>query len=76
LVTEIVQEALRRGLIVESAGTYGNVLRFLAPLVTSDAQLERGLEILKAAIASSLSVLSGTSSHQPCVMVGDEQKNL
>jgi 4-aminobutyrate aminotransferase/(S)-3-amino-2-methylpropionate transaminase len=54
LVSEIVQEAARRGLIVESAGTYGNVIRFLSPLVISDAQLERGLEILKAAIAASL----------------------
>ncbi|MDR0641566.1 MAG: aspartate aminotransferase family protein [Treponema sp.] len=58
LVTEIVQEAVRHGLIVESAGTYGNVLRFLSPLVISDAQLERGLEILKAAIAVSLKKLA------------------
>ncbi|MDR2747832.1 MAG: aspartate aminotransferase family protein, partial [Treponema sp.] len=57
LVTEIVQEAVRHGLVVENAGIYGNVLRFLAPLVISDAQLERGLEILKAAIAVSLKKL-------------------
>jgi 4-aminobutyrate aminotransferase/(S)-3-amino-2-methylpropionate transaminase len=57
LVEEIVQEAVRHGLIVESAGTYGNVLRFLSPLVISDVQLERGLEILKAAIAASLKKL-------------------
>jgi 4-aminobutyrate aminotransferase/(S)-3-amino-2-methylpropionate transaminase len=61
LVSEIVQEAARRGLIVESAGTYGNVLRFLAPLVISDAQLEKGLEILKAAIASSLAAITKPS---------------
>jgi 4-aminobutyrate aminotransferase/(S)-3-amino-2-methylpropionate transaminase len=54
LVQEIVQESARRGLIVESAGTYGNVLRFLSPLVISDAQLDKGLEILKAAIAAAL----------------------
>ncbi|MDR0731383.1 MAG: aspartate aminotransferase family protein [Treponema sp.] len=54
LVAEIVQQAARRGLIVEGAGTYGNVLRFLAPLVISDTQLDRGLEILKAAIEASL----------------------
>jgi 4-aminobutyrate aminotransferase/(S)-3-amino-2-methylpropionate transaminase len=58
LVTEVVQEAARRGLIVESAGTYGNVLRFLSPLVISDAQLEAGLGILKAAIDVSLKKLS------------------
>jgi 4-aminobutyrate aminotransferase/(S)-3-amino-2-methylpropionate transaminase len=54
LVSEIVQESARHGLIVENAGTYGNVIRFLSPLVISDAQLERGLEILKAAIAAAL----------------------
>jgi 4-aminobutyrate aminotransferase/(S)-3-amino-2-methylpropionate transaminase len=54
LVAEIVQEAVRRGLIVESAGTYGNVLRFLSPLVVSDAQLDAGLGILKTAVAVSL----------------------
>ncbi|MDR3145908.1 MAG: aspartate aminotransferase family protein [Treponema sp.] len=57
LVSEIVQESARHGLIVENAGTYGNVIRFLSPLVISDAQLERGLEILKAAIAVSLDKL-------------------
>jgi 4-aminobutyrate aminotransferase/(S)-3-amino-2-methylpropionate transaminase len=54
LVSEIVQESARHGLIVENAGTYGNVIRFLSPLVITDAQLEKGLEILKAAIAASL----------------------
>jgi 4-aminobutyrate aminotransferase/(S)-3-amino-2-methylpropionate transaminase len=58
LAAEIVQEAAGRGLIVESAGTYGNVIRFLAPLVISDAQLDRGLDILKAAIAASIKKLS------------------
>jgi 4-aminobutyrate aminotransferase/(S)-3-amino-2-methylpropionate transaminase len=50
LVTETVAEAARNGLIIESAGTYGNVIRFLCPLVATDAQLERGLEILKDSI--------------------------
>jgi 4-aminobutyrate aminotransferase/(S)-3-amino-2-methylpropionate transaminase len=58
LVAETVREAVLRGLIIESAGTYGNVIRFLSPLVISDAQLERGLEILKEAIAVSHKRLS------------------
>jgi 4-aminobutyrate aminotransferase/(S)-3-amino-2-methylpropionate transaminase len=57
LVAETVREAAQRGLIIESAGTYSNVIRFLSPLVISDAQLERGLEILKEAIAVSLKKL-------------------
>ncbi len=49
-VNALVQEAVRRGLMIENAGTYGNVIRFLAPLVMTDEQLEAGLAILKASI--------------------------
>ncbi|MFC3504551.1 4-aminobutyrate--2-oxoglutarate transaminase [Micromonospora krabiensis] len=37
------------GLLTLTCGTYGNVLRFLPPLVISDAELARGLDILDAA---------------------------
>ncbi|WP_433531586.1 4-aminobutyrate--2-oxoglutarate transaminase [Micromonospora sp. CA-263727] len=37
------------GLLTLTCGTYGNVLRFLPPLVISDDELARGLEILDAA---------------------------
>ncbi|MDR3113518.1 MAG: aspartate aminotransferase family protein [Endomicrobium sp.] len=50
LVNKIIQDAAQNGLIIENAGTYGNVIRFLAPLVITDAQLEKGLEIFKKAI--------------------------
>ncbi len=49
-VFDLVQEAVQRGLIIESAGTYGNVLRFLSPLVVTDEQLAAGLSILKDSI--------------------------
>jgi len=39
------------GLLVLTCGTYGNVLRFLPPLVIDDDTLHRGLEILSAAFA-------------------------
>ncbi|MFT4108519.1 aspartate aminotransferase family protein [Propionicimonas sp.] len=51
LVAALVAECAARGLIIESAGTYGNVIRFLAPLVITDAQLAAGLDILEAALA-------------------------
>ena len=38
------------GLLVLTCGTYGNVLRFLPPLVISDSELDRGLEILGQAL--------------------------
>ena len=49
-VKNIVHEAAQNGLMVESAGIYGNVIRFLAPLVITDEQLEAGLDIFEAAI--------------------------
>ncbi|BCB79768.1 4-aminobutyrate--2-oxoglutarate transaminase [Phytohabitans flavus] len=39
----------RSGLLTLTCGTYGNVLRFLPPLVIDDTTLERGLEILEGA---------------------------
>jgi 4-aminobutyrate aminotransferase/(S)-3-amino-2-methylpropionate transaminase len=57
LVTAAVREAVNRGLVIESAGTYGNVIRFLCPLVVSDAQLDRGLEILKESITAAIKKL-------------------
>lgn len=50
LTSAIIQEAAKHGLMVEGAGTYGNVIRFLAPLVMTDEQLEAGLEIFENAI--------------------------
>jgi 4-aminobutyrate aminotransferase / (S)-3-amino-2-methylpropionate transaminase / 5-aminovalerate transaminase len=37
------------GLLVLTCGTYGNVLRFLPPLVIDDASLTRGLDLLTTA---------------------------
>lgn len=54
LVTAIIRHAVQNGLIVESAGTYGNVIRFLCPLVVTDTQLQKGLDILQNAIAASI----------------------
>ncbi len=50
LVAELVQECVKNGLIIESAGTYDNVVRFLSPLVVTDEQLEAGFDILESAI--------------------------
>lgn len=50
LVTKLVQYCLQHGLIIENAGTYLNVIRFLAPLVITDDQLKAGFEILENAI--------------------------
>jgi 4-aminobutyrate aminotransferase/(S)-3-amino-2-methylpropionate transaminase len=50
LVQRITQLCYERGLIAISAGTYGNVIRTLMPLVITEEQLEEGLDILEGAI--------------------------
>jgi 4-aminobutyrate aminotransferase/(S)-3-amino-2-methylpropionate transaminase len=42
--------ARERGLILLSCGLYGNVIRILVPLVVSDDDLDRGLELLEEAL--------------------------
>ena len=54
LTSEIIQACAKMGLLVEGAGTYNNVIRFLAPLVMTDEQLEAGLDIFEKAIAGCL----------------------
>ena len=41
------QSALRRGLITITAGTFGNVIRTLMPLVINDEELEFGLGVIE-----------------------------
>ena len=50
LVSALIKECAAHGLLIENAGTYGNVVRFLAPLVITDEQLDAGLTILEDAI--------------------------
>jgi 4-aminobutyrate aminotransferase/(S)-3-amino-2-methylpropionate transaminase len=42
------QYCYEHGLITISAGTYGNVVRLLMPLVITDSQFEEGLDVLEA----------------------------
>jgi 4-aminobutyrate aminotransferase/(S)-3-amino-2-methylpropionate transaminase len=51
-VTKIVAYGAQHGLLLLSAGTYGNVLRFLPSVKTSDALLEDALGVLDEALAS------------------------
>jgi 4-aminobutyrate aminotransferase/(S)-3-amino-2-methylpropionate transaminase len=49
--TAVAKACHAAGLLVLTCGTYGNVLRFLPPLVISESEVDRGLEILEAAFA-------------------------
>src|SRR5258707_940569 len=48
---KLAQYCYKNGLITITAGTYGNVMRILVPLVVSDAQFEEGLDVLEAGLA-------------------------
>lgn len=52
LVKRIVAACHERGLLVIPAGLDGNIIRVLAPLVISDDELRRGLDILEQSVLS------------------------
>ncbi len=52
LASRTVAEALDRGLVLLACGLHGNVLRVLVPLVVTDEELDRGLEILEDSLAA------------------------
>jgi 4-aminobutyrate aminotransferase/(S)-3-amino-2-methylpropionate transaminase len=47
---KIAQHCYEHGLITITAGTYGNVMRILVPLVVTDEQFDEGLDVLEAAL--------------------------
>jgi 4-aminobutyrate aminotransferase/(S)-3-amino-2-methylpropionate transaminase len=51
LTAAIVEEALRRGLILMKAGVYSNCIRVLCPLTISDGELDEGLGVWEEALA-------------------------
>lgn len=57
LTNRIIQNALQKGLMIENAGSYGNVIRFLAPLAITEEQIEKGLEIFEESIIMSIKEL-------------------
>jgi len=47
---QITQYCYEHGVITISAGSYGNVIRLLMPLVITDAQMEEALDVLDGAL--------------------------
>lgn len=60
-VSALVAETAGHGLLVESAGTYNNVIRFLAPLVITDEQLECGLDIFEKCVKICMDKAAGVA---------------
>lgn len=51
LTVRVARRCHERGLLVLTTGTYGNVLRFLPPLVIPEELLSEGLDVLEEAFA-------------------------
>jgi len=49
LAGKLQATCLQRGLLLLTAGTYGNVIRILVPLTVEDAVVDEGLDVLEAA---------------------------
>lgn len=47
---QVVQEALKRGVIVMRAGLYANCIRFLPPLNITDEQIDEGMAVMAEAV--------------------------
>lgn len=54
LTGKITAEALKRGLLLLTAGTFGNVIRVLVPLTVEDAVLEEGLGVMGEALQAAV----------------------
>ena len=46
-----IKKCQQEGVLILNAGTYGNVIRLLPPLVITDEQLIEGLEVLEKALS-------------------------
>jgi 4-aminobutyrate aminotransferase/(S)-3-amino-2-methylpropionate transaminase len=51
LTKAVVTRCYEKGLILLTAGGFGNVIRHLVPLIVTDKQREKGLDILAEALA-------------------------
>lgn len=65
----VSKHAFQRGLIIETSGPDGEVLKLMPPLITDDADIQKGLEIIDAALAEAVR-LEGRDS-QPVRVIRD-----
>jgi 4-aminobutyrate aminotransferase/(S)-3-amino-2-methylpropionate transaminase len=51
LTAAVAKFAVENGVVLLTAGTFGNVVRFLMPLMISEAELKEGLAVVEKAVA-------------------------
>jgi 4-aminobutyrate aminotransferase/(S)-3-amino-2-methylpropionate transaminase len=59
---QVAQYCYEHGLVLITAGSYGNVIRLLMPLVVTDAQMDEALDVLESALAHVAEAGSGRES--------------
>jgi diaminobutyrate-2-oxoglutarate transaminase len=52
--SRIVEESFELGLVIETSGALGQIVKLLCPLTISEADLEHGIELLKQATTAAL----------------------
>ncbi|KAA0875176.1 diaminobutyrate--2-oxoglutarate transaminase [Nitrincola tapanii] len=62
LAERVVRLAFSKGLVIETSGAHGQVVKCLVPLVITDEQIEFGLKVLDQAFNQALSELSQQAS--------------
>lgn len=62
LADEIVAECFKNGLVIETCGHAGQVVKCLCPLLITDDELNRGLDILEQAVKVSLDKIRAQQS--------------
>jgi 4-aminobutyrate aminotransferase/(S)-3-amino-2-methylpropionate transaminase len=60
---QVIRYCYEHGVIVLSAGTYGNVVRWLTPLVITDEQFDEGMAVLESALRSVLQPKGEVAAH-------------
>jgi 4-aminobutyrate aminotransferase-like enzyme len=59
LVRRVLENALADGLLLISCGRYGNVIRWIPPLVVEPEHIERAIQVLDRAIERALREIGG-----------------
>jgi 4-aminobutyrate aminotransferase / (S)-3-amino-2-methylpropionate transaminase / 5-aminovalerate transaminase len=59
---QVAQYCYEHGLVMITAGSYGNVIRLLMPLVLTDAQMDEAMDVLEAGLAHVAEACVGTGA--------------
>ncbi|SFQ23218.1 diaminobutyrate-2-oxoglutarate transaminase [Geopseudomonas sagittaria] len=62
IAAAICRHAFAHGLVIETSGAHGEVVKCLCPLVIEDAQIDRAMDILDAAFAAVLSAQTASQA--------------